>query len=193
MYNQRVSPRSGFTLIELSIVLVIIGLIVGGVLVGRDLISAATIRKQITQFQEYSTALATFRSKYDCLPGDCEKATNYNLGVNGNGNGILESAGGSPSPDQPTYDGEMPQFFMQLGAAGLIKGTFDGSLTLGKGYPRMAINDATGMIAAGQWGTGINGTDPNNLLDTYNFPLGFWLFGEMCASLASNPPPPKRQ
>ena len=48
--------KRGFTLIELSIVLVIIGLIVGGILVGQDLINAAAIRAQIAQVEKYQTA-----------------------------------------------------------------------------------------------------------------------------------------
>lgn len=62
--------RSGFTLVELSIVLVIIGLVAGGVLVGRDLIAAATIRSTISQIEKYKTAVNTFRGKYGYLPGD---------------------------------------------------------------------------------------------------------------------------
>src|SRR5450432_727787 len=69
------AAESGFTLIELSIVLVIIGLIIGGVLVGQDLIKAAEIRGQITQIEKYNTAVNTFRGKYNCLPGDCVNAT----------------------------------------------------------------------------------------------------------------------
>ena len=67
MYNTLHSESSykcGFTLIELSIVLVIIGLIVGGVLVGQNLIKAAEIRNQIKQMQEYQIAFNTFRTKY---------------------------------------------------------------------------------------------------------------------------------
>jgi prepilin-type N-terminal cleavage/methylation domain-containing protein len=61
--------RAGFTLIELSIVLVIIGLVVGGVLVGRDLICAAELRAQISQIEKYNTAVNTFYGKYGGLPG----------------------------------------------------------------------------------------------------------------------------
>ena len=51
--------KSGFTLIELSIVLVIIGLIIGGILVGRDLINASAIRAQISQIDKYQQAANT--------------------------------------------------------------------------------------------------------------------------------------
>src|SRR3982751_930235 len=67
--------EKGFTLIELSIVLVIIGLIVGGVLVGQDLIRAAEVRATISQIEKYNTAVNTFRGKYNALPGDLNAST----------------------------------------------------------------------------------------------------------------------
>jgi prepilin-type N-terminal cleavage/methylation domain-containing protein len=69
--------KHGFTLIELSIVLVIIGLLVGGVLVGRDLIHNAQLRKVMSEVNSLNTNVNTFRSKYDCIPGDCQKATTF--------------------------------------------------------------------------------------------------------------------
>ena len=69
--------RLGFTLIELSIVLVIIGLVIGGVLVGQQLIHAAQIRQQAAQFESINAAVNTFRTKYNCLPGDCPDATKF--------------------------------------------------------------------------------------------------------------------
>jgi prepilin-type N-terminal cleavage/methylation domain-containing protein len=68
---------AGFTLIELSIVLVIVGLVIGGVFVGRDMIRAAEIRSVISDIQRISTAINAFRGKYNCLPGDCAQATIY--------------------------------------------------------------------------------------------------------------------
>jgi prepilin-type N-terminal cleavage/methylation domain-containing protein len=79
--------RNGFTLIEISIVLVIIGLIVGGVLVGHDLIKAADVRSQIAQIEQYQTAVNTFRAKYNCIPGDCIDAGTYGFIVRGTGQG----------------------------------------------------------------------------------------------------------
>lgn len=64
------TSKRGFTLIELSIVLVIIGLIIGGVLVGRDLIDAAKVRSQLSQIEEFTAATGTFKLKYNAFPGD---------------------------------------------------------------------------------------------------------------------------
>jgi len=72
--------ESGFTLIELSIVIVIIALIVGGVLVGQDLISAAAARAQISQIEKYQTAVYTFQGKYGYLPGDISDSTASQFG-----------------------------------------------------------------------------------------------------------------
>jgi len=73
--------KRGFTLIELSIVLVIIGLIVGGILVGRELIALAQIRSVISEMERYSTAANSFRSKYNAMPGDLttQQATQFVL------------------------------------------------------------------------------------------------------------------
>ena len=59
----------GFTLVELSIVLVIIGLIVGGILTGKDLIRAAELRSVQSDKEKIVTAINTFELKYNCLPG----------------------------------------------------------------------------------------------------------------------------
>ncbi len=91
--------EQGFTLIELSIVLVIIGLIVGGVLVGQDLIRAAEVRATITQIEKYNTAVNTFRVKFNSLPGDMAASTAAQFGFttrggttagHGDGNGAIE-------------------------------------------------------------------------------------------------------
>lgn len=60
----------GFTLIELSIVLVIIGLIVGGILVGQVMIKSSELRAQISQVEKFASAVNAFRGKYGALPGD---------------------------------------------------------------------------------------------------------------------------
>lgn len=92
------APKHGFTLVELSIVLVIVGLLAAGILVGRDLIFAAGLRAQIAQIEQYRTASAAFRLKYNALPGDilASEAASYGFvarsGARGHGdnNGIIE-------------------------------------------------------------------------------------------------------
>ena len=91
--------RRGFTLVEIAIVLVIIGLIVGGVLVGADLIKVAKLRNAASELDKISAAVNTFKTKYNCTPGDCPIALNYfpsaysTYGActgNGDGNGLID-------------------------------------------------------------------------------------------------------
>ncbi len=68
---------SGFTLIELSIVLVIISLIVGGIVGGKALIDAAEIQNIIRKSNEYKVAINAFELQYDYLPGDLPTMNEY--------------------------------------------------------------------------------------------------------------------
>lgn len=71
------ASRSGFSLVELSIVLVILGLLTGGVLGGRALIRAAELRAITQEKEAFVTAVNTFRAKYNALPGDMRNATQF--------------------------------------------------------------------------------------------------------------------
>jgi prepilin-type N-terminal cleavage/methylation domain-containing protein len=123
----------GFTLVELSIVLVIVGLIIGGVLVGRDMIRAAAVRAQISQTEKYNTAVNTFRDKYNCLPGDCKNAANFGFIARGSfpgqgdGNGIIEGNalnGAANNNGLAQGAGETSVFWVDLSDANLIDGDF---------------------------------------------------------------------
>lgn len=152
--------KKGFSLVELSIVLVILGLLTGGILAGQNLIRAAELRTITTEFAGYSTALNTFRDKYFAIPGDMRNATNFwgdNASVctdatitdgtpgtcNGNGDGIIEAGA-------PNGTAERLQFWNQLALAGLIEGSYTGvtgstntaDSTPGVNIPRSRINSS---------------------------------------------------
>jgi prepilin-type N-terminal cleavage/methylation domain-containing protein len=128
--------QQGFTLIELSIVLVVIGLIVGGVLVGQNLIAAAGLRATISQIEKYNTAVNTFRTKYNNqLPGDIDATDAAQFGFagrgqfagEGDGNGVIEgvpfNSAGSNSGFRDSV-GEIPMFWVDLSTASLIGDSF---------------------------------------------------------------------
>src|SRR5262249_3482301 len=89
--------QSGFTLIEIAIVLVIIGLLLGGVLKGQELITSARVRNIITQQDGIKAAYFGFLDRFRSLPGDYALAsTNINCTptcTNGNGNGQITPNG----------------------------------------------------------------------------------------------------
>ena len=71
-------PRyTGFTLVEMSIVLVVIGLLVGGVLIGQELIRSNELTRISSDALRYQGALNIFLEKYNALPGDMPNATKY--------------------------------------------------------------------------------------------------------------------
>ena len=70
--------KRGFTLVELSIVLVIIGLLIGGILVAQSMISTARIQSQVRQLEQYNAATSNFKSRYNQIPGDCNLCNHTN-------------------------------------------------------------------------------------------------------------------
>ena len=131
------SLQVGFTLVEMAIVLVIIGLIVAGVLVGQDMISAANVRAQIAQIEKYKSAVNTFKSKYaNQLPGDIDGADATAFGFaargsyygEGDGNGIIEGIVNiTPNHNNGIAQGagETSMFWVDLSQANLIDGSFN--------------------------------------------------------------------
>lgn len=133
--------RQGFTLVELAIVLVIIGLLVGGVLVGQDLIKAATIRSTVGDVEKVNAAATTFRTKYSGIPGDImsSRAAEYGLfaGVTGrdgsagkgDGNNLVEGC----TANATALGCETALFWVDLSTASLIPqrlATYAGATTM---------------------------------------------------------------
>ena len=156
--------HSGFSLLELSIVLVIIGLIAGGIVTGSSMIRAAELRAITTEFNQYQTAVHTFRDKYLGLPGDLKNATAFwgaepaancpgddttpstsTATCDGDGDGNLDSI----------ISGEPFRFWQHLANAELIAGSFTG--VTGPGGSENAIfgeNTPTSKFSGAGWGVG---------------------------------------
>ena len=74
------NKEQGFTLIELAIVLVIIGLLLGGVLKGQELINSAKVKNMASDFRNVQVQIYSYQDKFRALPGD-DKAASANVGV----------------------------------------------------------------------------------------------------------------
>ena len=103
--------RDGFTLLELSLVLVIVGLLIGGIVVGRELIRQGELRQVLSDMTRYSTAVNTFREKYKYLPGDIPNATDFWGPIGGSppytsiGTTCLSTVNSQPVGDKKTCNG----------------------------------------------------------------------------------------
>jgi prepilin-type N-terminal cleavage/methylation domain-containing protein len=149
--------QKGFTLVELAIVLTIIGLLIGGILKGQQLIANARVTAQMAQVQGIDAATTTFRDAYGALPGDLSTATTRVANctgpcTNGNGDGLITAAGAAASAVSPsggaaqTLPGtgtELDGYWAMLADANLISGSNAGTgwtATFGVLYPNAKIN-----------------------------------------------------
>src|SRR4051812_32032817 len=91
MGNLTAMRQRGFTLIEMSIVLVIIGLIVGGILKGQELIDSARQKNVMSQIDQIKSGVTTFTDRYKGYPGDYSRAAANINGTltNGDDNGFV--------------------------------------------------------------------------------------------------------
>ena len=124
VHSLKRTTRHAFSLVELSIVLVILGLLVGGVLSGQSLIRASELRSVTEEYARYSTAIGAFRDKYFALPGDMANAASFGwkdgAGVTvGNGSGD-----GQINETAAVGTNEISLFWVELAAAGLIEGSY---------------------------------------------------------------------
>ena len=126
MTLQTKKQQSGFTLIEIAIVLVIIGLLLGGVLQGQQLIENSRVRSATNDFNGIAAAAFSYQDRYGRLPGDDPNADSGRgaawpataAGSQGNGDGVITGTLAN------TFDGggEVGLFFRNLMSSGFIPG-----------------------------------------------------------------------
>ncbi len=135
--------RHAFTLIELSIVLVIISLIVGGVIGGKSLIYSARLNSVVSDVNGIKTSFLNFQLQYDAIPGDMIDGNSYWSSYgNGNGNNLIDLYVNSGA--------ETARAWAHMSAAGIYPGTFSGTNgngpTIGVDAPAAAIEPALYQI-----------------------------------------------
>jgi prepilin-type N-terminal cleavage/methylation domain-containing protein len=128
------TKQSGFTLVEIAIVLVIIGLLLGSVLKGQELIYNQKIKATYALYRQYTAAMYGYQDRYQALPGDDGSATSRGFMpaatdpaiVNGNANGWIDGGGTCTSAsDGPTAEVCQANYHMRL--AGFLTG--DGTVS----------------------------------------------------------------
>ena len=131
------NAQKGFTLVEIAIVLVIIGLLLGGILKGQEMITQAKTKNVISDFSGISAAYHGYQDRYRAIPGDdAGAAARWAVApaaVSGNGNGAVA---GAYNADCSTAPSESCQWWDHLRRAGFIAGS-------GAGQP---LNTAGGVL-----------------------------------------------
>ncbi len=116
--------QTGFTLIEIAVVLVIIGLLLGGVLKGQELINSAKVKNLATDFRNIPLFIYTYQDRYRALPGDDANANTHVIGTNATGaktgNGLIDGAW-----NDNTTASESFVFWQHIRLAGLLTGSTD--------------------------------------------------------------------
>lgn len=117
--------QSGFTLVEIAIVLVIIGLLLGGVLKGQELINSAKVKNLANDFRTIPTFVYAYQDKYRALPGD-DRAADTHIGAaaatNGNGDGRI-GGNWNDAPAGGACASESCNFWLHVRMANLAAGT----------------------------------------------------------------------
>jgi prepilin-type N-terminal cleavage/methylation domain-containing protein len=119
----KIGIQKGFTLVEIAIVLVLVGLLIGGVLKGREMITNAKIKRIERDHAGIVAAMQAYRDRYLVLPGDDNRADTRFVIFNGQAATINGDSDGSVEGDWVgVADTETANFWKHLRAANLIPG-----------------------------------------------------------------------
>ncbi len=133
--------ESGFTLVELAIVMIIIGLLIGGVLKGQELINNAQVAGAVSEVKGFDAAINTFRDTYAGYPGDLlfadTRIPNCGACPNGDGNGRI---GGGSVGFAGAPGGENLNAWRHLSLSGMTtSGGANVNAVYGQGLPQSAF------------------------------------------------------
>jgi prepilin-type N-terminal cleavage/methylation domain-containing protein len=117
---------AGFTLLELATVLVILGIILGGVMLGRSLLTSSHLQSVIADVDNITSAVSNFKQAYQSLPGDDPNATaNWGTASNGcpdgGGTGTCNGNGDGEIGTVTGYEYESYRFWQHLYDAGVLQ------------------------------------------------------------------------
>jgi prepilin-type N-terminal cleavage/methylation domain-containing protein len=161
--KNRSSTEGGFTLVEIAIVLVIIGLLLGGILKGQEMITQAKIKNIVNDFNGITVAVTSYQDRYRALPGDDIGANarwTTQSPANGNGNGNIAGLYNAlPGASAPATAAESNLFWQHLRIAGFVAGA-----TTGGASGAQPPNAAGGIIGVETGNPGTSGLGFSSLI-----------------------------
>lgn len=141
--------RKGFTLIELAIVVVVLGILVTGIIGGQSLIESSKRQKIYSEFSQYRNAISAYRLEYDAMPGDHDEATDYftTYHVTHNPTGVLNGDGDGKTCCWRTYYGgrgwESYKAWRHLWAAELVGKEYRGAYVFNNAYADLDVPESS--------------------------------------------------
>lgn len=162
--NQGSTTQSGFTLVEISIVMIIIGLLISGIFGGMKLVDNANVQKTVQDLKAIESAALTFRDTYRALPGDIRNpntripnCTVAPCATTGNGNRVIGTANLFEAAITNTDENFL--FWHHLQAANLLALNYNNSMDMefGEGQPSSPFGAGYRISnVTGNWWTGTN-------------------------------------